>query len=114
MCPRGRLLRQLLWVGPNAKTGGQATAKSPFRRVFIGGVIVAVAALVAAGLVLLVSNVSNAISTGTGTATITWTPVSGTAPTIGNLPSHLATPSRASECRVSTEPPCPPTTFDRW
>jgi hypothetical protein len=59
------------------------------RRLVIGGLVVAVVAVVAAGLVLFITNMSSAISTGTGTATITWTPVTGTPPAIGNLPQSF-------------------------
>jgi hypothetical protein len=74
---------------PNGGAVDQAAAKSSSRRLLIGGAIVVVAALVVAGLVLLVTNVSNAISTGTGTATITWTPATGTPPPVGNLPQSF-------------------------
>jgi hypothetical protein len=73
-------------MGSDDEGGDQATAKTSSRRLLVAGVIVAVAALVVAGLILLISNVSDAISTGTGTATITWTPATGTPPPVGNLP----------------------------
>src|ERR1700680_3721529 len=73
-------------VHPSGEAGDQGTGKVSSRRLLIGGVIVVVAALVVVGLVLLITNVSDAITTGTGTATITWTPVSGTGLPVGNLP----------------------------
>jgi hypothetical protein len=73
-------------VGPEREPGGQSTSKPTSRRLVIGGAIVVVVAAVVAGLVLFISSVSNAITTGTGTATITWTPATGTSPTFGNLP----------------------------
>jgi hypothetical protein len=77
--------------GEDPPLNDDASPKKTSRRQVIGaGVAVVVVGGVAAGVALSRSSGPTTISTGTGTATITWTPATGPTPVVGNLPQPFS------------------------